>query len=98
VSPPFNATGEATRSCHFISLTGDEPITPRNEDLSKDRQTPCHIATLDLYQPYRRILHCLTRRLEKMHFAYTISSRYKLWCSLGLIRTAHISRKSSLYS
>jgi hypothetical protein len=80
VSSPFNATGEATRSCHFISLTSDEPGTPRNEHLIKDRQTPCHIATLDSYQPNRRILHCLTRISEKIHYAYTISSRYSTSC------------------
>jgi hypothetical protein len=96
VSPHFIATGEVTRSClSFHSPV--MPVTPRNEHLIKDRQTPCHIATLDPYQPDRRILHCLTRISEKIHYAYTISSRYKLWCSVGLIRSAQISGKSSLY-
>jgi hypothetical protein len=74
VNTPFIVTGEATRSCHFISLTSDEHVTPRDEHPIKDRQTACYITALDPYKPNRRILHCLTRISEKIHYAYTLIS------------------------
>jgi hypothetical protein len=81
---PFLATVEVTRSCHFISLISDEPVTPRNEYLIKDRHTPSYIATLDFNQPNRRVIHYLLHISEKMRHTYTISSRYKLWYGAGL--------------
>jgi hypothetical protein len=35
VSPPFTATGEVMRSCHFISLINDEPVSHRSSKSPK---------------------------------------------------------------
>jgi len=66
------------RSCHFISPTNDDHDTLPNKHLIKGRQKPCHIATLDLYQPNWRVIYCLPRISEKRKHTYTIPSRCKL--------------------
>jgi hypothetical protein len=58
----------------FITLTGDEPVSPRNRKSQK------------VGRP--QVYSLLLRISEKIHHPCTISSRYKLWYGAGLVRTA----------